>query len=137
MSEWVSGEWEQEQMSGQRADVMECRETPEPASPGFALLAPCVSLGSRTTLASRIQPASRLDFRLSLALALPLSCVAARAIAVESTAPLADAVEKLDRAAIRAMLDQKSDVNSRQPDGMTALHWAVHHDDPQTVKLII
>ncbi len=46
-----------------------------------------------------------------------------------AASPLADAVEVQDRPAIRALLADKADVNARQADGMTALHWAVWHDD--------
>jgi ankyrin repeat protein len=49
---------------------------------------------------------------------------------------LADAAEKSDRAAIRALLKQNADVNAAQADGMTALHWAAHRDDPETAKLL-
>ncbi len=52
-------------------------------------------------------------------------------------APLADAVEKLDRAKIDALLKQGADVNASQADGMTALHWAVYHDDLPTTTLSI
>ena len=44
-------------------------------------------------------------------------------------ASLADAVERMDRAAIRPLLDKRADVNAAQTDGMTALHWAAYHDD--------
>ena len=44
-------------------------------------------------------------------------------------APLADATEKNDRTRISALLKQRADVNAPQVDGMTALHWAVYHDD--------
>jgi ankyrin repeat protein len=43
--------------------------------------------------------------------------------------PLADAAEKQNAAAVRALLAKRTDVNAAQPDGMTALHWAAHHDD--------
>src|SRR5262245_46595914 len=36
---------------------------------------------------------------------------------------LADAVMKGDKAAVRALLAQKADVNAAQVDGATALHW--------------
>lgn len=52
-------------------------------------------------------------------------------------APLADAAEKSDRAAIRALLKQHADVNAPQPDGMTALHWATHLDDLETAKTLV
>jgi len=42
---------------------------------------------------------------------------------------VADAVRDGDRAAAIALLKQKSDVNAPQPDGTTALHWAVRQDD--------
>jgi ankyrin repeat protein len=45
------------------------------------------------------------------------------------SAPLADAAEKTDRARVRALLAQRADVNAAQADGMTALHWAIYHDD--------
>ena len=52
-------------------------------------------------------------------------------------APLADAAERQDAAAIRALLEQKADVNAPQADGMTALHWAAYHDDVEAVKLLL
>jgi ankyrin repeat protein len=54
-----------------------------------------------------------------------------------SAAPLADAAEKKDRATIAALLKQGAEVNAAQADGMTALHWAVYHDDLPTVSLLI
>ena len=49
--------------------------------------------------------------------------------AAASEAPLADAVQQRDRAAIDRLLDPPGDVNAAQVDGMTALHWAAYHDD--------
>ena len=54
-----------------------------------------------------------------------------------SNAPVADAVETRDRAAIRQLIGQHADVNAAQADGMTALHWATYHDDTETVKQLI
>jgi ankyrin repeat protein len=54
-----------------------------------------------------------------------------------STSPLADAAEKLDRAAIRALVRERSDVNAAQADGMTALHWAAYHDDRELAELLV
>lgn len=59
------------------------------------------------------------------------------ATAIAADAPLADAVEKQDRAAIAALLAKRVDVNASQADGMTALHWAVYHDDAKTAKRIV
>lgn len=52
------------------------------------------------------------------------------------SAPLADAIEKKDRAAVRALLSD-SNVNLAQVDGMTALHWAVYHDDLDVAKSLL
>ena len=71
----------------------------------------------------------------TLALAIPL--LAAGPIARGADAPLADAAERSDRAAVRALLDRRADINQPQPDGMTALHWAAHHDDLETAKLLL
>ncbi len=66
---------------------------------------------------------------------LALLASGARGIAAELS--LADAAEKQDPAAVRAALEQKADVNAAQADGMTALHWAVYHDDSEAVKLLL
>ena len=50
---------------------------------------------------------------------------------------LADAVEKLDRASVRALLKQHAEVNAAQADGMTALHWAAYLDDLEMAKLLV
>lgn len=51
--------------------------------------------------------------------------------------PLADAAEKRDRARMRTLIEQRSDVNAPQADGMTALHWAVHHDDLEATRTLL
>src|SRR5947209_15268998 len=50
---------------------------------------------------------------------------------------VADAVMKGDRAALRALLEQRADVNAPQADGATALHWAVYRDDLEAAALLI
>ena len=52
-------------------------------------------------------------------------------------APLATAVQKLDRGAIRQLIDKRADVNAPQPDGTTALHWAAYHDDLDLAKRLL
>ena len=42
---------------------------------------------------------------------------------------VADAVRKMDAAAVRAALAAGADINTPQVDGTTALHWAAHNDD--------
>jgi ankyrin repeat protein len=51
--------------------------------------------------------------------------------------PLADAAMQQDAAAVDALLQQGTDVNRGQGDGMTALHWAAEHGDPElTARLL-
>ncbi|HEX4276233.1 MAG TPA: ankyrin repeat domain-containing protein [Bryobacteraceae bacterium] len=50
---------------------------------------------------------------------------------------LADAAMAHDREAVRALLGEHADVNAPQPDGTTALHWAVRDDNVETVDLLI
>src|SRR5438876_7046648 len=54
-----------------------------------------------------------------------------------ATSDVADAVMRGDSAAVRILLQQKADVNARQADGATALHWAVYKDDLETADLLI
>ena len=42
-----------------------------------------------------------------------------------------------NRASVRAIDRARGDVNQAQADGMTALHWAVYHDDLETAKLLV
>ncbi|MCA9120940.1 MAG: ankyrin repeat domain-containing protein [Planctomycetaceae bacterium] len=57
--------------------------------------------------------------------------------ATETGAPLADAIKVNDRPTALALIEQGVDVNGVQVDGMTALHWAVYHDDAELTKRII
>jgi ankyrin repeat protein len=57
--------------------------------------------------------------------------------AAGTEAPLADAVEHRDQPAVLALLNQHVDVNARQSDGATALHWAAYLDDADTTALLI
>jgi ankyrin len=50
---------------------------------------------------------------------------------------IADAAMHSERDMVRALIQQKVDVNSTQPDGTTALHWVVQHDDLETAQLLI
>src|SRR5262245_17738694 len=42
-----------------------------------------------------------------------------------------------DTAAVRTLLRYNADVNAAQPDGTTALHWAVRWDDLDTASNLI
>src|ERR1039457_4281459 len=72
------------------------------------------------------------------AIALVSACllmfVAARAAVV---APLADAAERGDKAAIADLLRKQVDVNAAQADGMTALHWSALNGDVNTVAALL
>ncbi|HMC77678.1 MAG TPA: ankyrin repeat domain-containing protein [Vicinamibacterales bacterium] len=68
---------------------------------------------------------------------LVLLLAAASVNAAPARAPLADAAEKMDRPAIRALLKERVDVNAAQADGMTALHWAAYQDDVDVVTLLL
>jgi uncharacterized protein len=50
---------------------------------------------------------------------------------------VADAVMKGDRATLRALLQQRADVNAPQADGATALHWAAYRNDLEAADLLI
>ena len=54
---------------------------------------------------------------------------------------LADTAARSDMAGVRALITQmtaqKADVNTPQVDGTTALHWAAHYDDLDTVKALL
>jgi len=50
---------------------------------------------------------------------------------------LVDAVKNGDKAAIRALVQQRVDVNAAEPDGTTALHWAARINDLQSAEMLI
>ena len=47
------------------------------------------------------------------------------------------AVKQQDKATLRVLLKGKIDVNAPEPDGATALHWASHWDDMESVDLLL
>src|SRR5262245_59983363 len=59
------------------------------------------------------------------------------AVAAGRTEPLAEAVKQRDLKAVRALLQQRVDVDAPEPDGSTALHWAAHYADPVAVDLLL
>jgi ankyrin repeat protein len=50
---------------------------------------------------------------------------------------LIEAAKKGDSAAVRALMRQQVDVNIREPDGTTALHWAIHGRYLEIVSLLV
>jgi ankyrin repeat protein len=50
---------------------------------------------------------------------------------------LIDAVKQGNRTAVRSLISEHTNVNATEPDGMTALHWAVRADDLETAQMLI
>jgi ankyrin repeat protein len=50
---------------------------------------------------------------------------------------VADAAANRDFAKVKTLVAQKADVNAAQPDGSTALHWAVYFDNAEAVDLLL
>jgi ankyrin repeat protein len=75
--------------------------------------------------------AARIFSTCSGALVLCLSAFAA------SNNPVADAAMNGDVATVRALVQQKADVNAVQTDGATAIQWAVYRDDLEMVDVLI
>jgi uncharacterized protein len=69
----------------------------------------------------------------TLAIAWLLAAAAPAAVKPE----VADAAMHGDRAAVRALLENKADVNAPQIDGSTALHWAVRGNDFEMAELLL
>ena len=61
----------------------------------------------------------------------------ASAALAHAAAPLADAAEKADWPRVHALLKDPAAVQSKQPDGATALHWAAYHDDAASVRALL
>ena len=68
-------------------------------------------------------------------LALLMTVTAAAAEPADS--PLVEAARKQDQGAIRALLNQKTDVNARASDGSTALLWLAHWNNFDTADLLL
>ena len=59
-------------------------------------------------------------------------------VAVASpTAEIADAARSRNTEALRALVGKRVDVNAAQADGTTALHWAAHWNDLESVNLLL
>jgi ankyrin repeat protein len=71
------------------------------------------------------------------ALAFLVSCLIAASVHAQSALGLIEAIRRGDESAVDALLKEKVDVNARQGDGATALHWAVHHSDVAMVTRLL
>src|SRR5262245_3400117 len=52
-------------------------------------------------------------------------------------ASLLEAVQNVDKAAVRLLIRKGADINVAAPDGSSALHWAVNRDDLELVELLL
>ena len=88
---------------------------------------------------ARRRPSAGIALILSAAILAPLGNVGAQPGTGPGPGvpPLIAAVRAGDRAAVRALLGTDVDVNATQPDGATALHWAVHREDVETAVRLI
>jgi len=59
------------------------------------------------------------------------------ATVLAAASDVADAAKKGDKTAVRTLLAQKADVNAKQPDGATALHWAAWRDDVELATMLL
>jgi ankyrin repeat protein len=50
---------------------------------------------------------------------------------------VADAAQNRDASALKSLAKQRTAVNAAQPDGTTALHWAAHWNDLESVNLLL
>jgi uncharacterized protein len=71
------------------------------------------------------------------ALAFMLMVALSVSLGAAARAPIADAAERRDAAAIRTLLKQGADVGAAQPDGTTALHWAALHGDTALASMLL
>src|SRR5690242_5233527 len=69
--------------------------------------------------------------------ALWLSALLQAAPPASSRSTVVEAAMRGDRDTVRTLLKEGDDVNSAQPDGMTALHWAVQKNDVELAKLLL
>jgi uncharacterized protein len=70
-------------------------------------------------------------FAAAIAICLTVLVVAA------TSSRVSDAAQSGDKDRVRALLQQKADVNAPQGDGMTALHWAAFQDDVDMAKMLL
>jgi len=71
-------------------------------------------------------------------LVLLLPCVAGIALAAEKNdSPLVEAARTQDQKTVRALLNQKVDVNAPSSDGSTGLLWLAHWNDVDTAQLLL
>ena len=58
------------------------------------------------------------------------------ALSAAGKSDVADAAMKGDKAAVRALIAQKADVNVPQADGATAIQWAAYRSDVEMADML-
>lgn len=74
---------------------------------------------------------------LSLRIAMVAMVAGLALLSSADAGPLVDAVKRGDAESVRALVADKVDVNAREGDGATALHWAVDRGDAVLVDLLL
>jgi ankyrin repeat protein len=64
-------------------------------------------------------------------------CLLLAAVCAAADSQLASAIKAGDRQHALAMIASGADVNAAQPDGTTALHWAVYRQDTELVRTLL
>jgi len=72
-----------------------------------------------------------------LRITLLVSAISATAVAAGGDLRLVEAAKAGNHAAAIALVSQKVDVNAAEPDGTTALHWAIHNNDVDLARRLI
>ena len=116
---------------------------PEPGAPVYrprrpvASAPPCgVERGDGSARRKRASWAGAAMVLIAALLAPPRS-IGAQSDSETGIPPLLAAVRAGDRGAVNALLAAGADVTAPQPDGATALHWAVHREDVETARALI
>src|SRR5215469_7298679 len=78
---------------------------------------------------------STVNIRYIVSCGVALACLAGPAMSLDSS--VADAAERQDQAAIRRLVNSRTDVTVPQRDGTTALHWAAHWDDRELAEVLL
>ena len=74
---------------------------------------------------------------LAIPSAMPRDAVAQSRARMPSNVPLIEAARADDAQGVRAAIDRGADVNVRQGDGTTALHWAAHRNSHAIARLLL
>src|SRR5688572_19640095 len=70
-------------------------------------------------------------------LALIVAIAFSGVVGAQSRAPIADAAQAKDTAAIKKLIKEGGDVNAAQGDGMTALHYAALNGDAELAQMLL